>query len=390
MFEQLKVISLKDHTTNRNLYRVVLASKLPATEIDSFLRYLEALGKAPNTIKSYAHDLVLFFRHLEHHTIDWKKMSELQWLEFLHILKVQRQDGILMHPNNQAARSSRTISRLVSAVEKFFQYHYQNGVRPPCLVTEGSNKLKLSPYKSFLSFASKSKSSVGQQNEPKLPKAKGIQSPPPMSAILDAEQQKDMLSACLNRRDQLLILLLLETGLRIGQALGLKHEDIESWSNTLNIRPRLDNPNLAYAKRNNELQVYVSDDWLDLYADILVHEMSDIESEFIFTNLYNRRNHNTSNPLRYSTVRKLFERISLELGFKITAHMLRHTHATELLRAGVSIDMVAKRLGHHSIETTKSIYEHLTVRDMKMELQRCVETNSFLKGIYQQITEVTR
>lgn len=45
--------------------------------------------------------------------------------------------------------------------------------------------------------------------------------------------------------------------------------------------------------------------------------------------------------------------------------MLRHTHATELLRSGVSIEMVSKRLGHSSIETTKQAYEHLTAEDIK-------------------------
>ena len=38
--------------------------------------------------------------------------------------------------------------------------------------------------------------------------------------------------------------------------------------------------------------------------------------------------------------------------------MLRHSHATDLLRQNVSIEIVSKRLGHASIETTKKIYEH--------------------------------
>tara|TARA_Y100000591_G_C21790103_1_gene676068 strand:- start:716 stop:964 length:249 start_codon:yes stop_codon:yes gene_type:complete len=48
--------------------------------------------------------------------------------------------------------------------------------------------------------------------------------------------------------------------------------------------------------------------------------------------------------------------------------MLRHSHATDLLRQNVSIEIVSKRLGHASIETTKKIYEHLTAEDIKREI----------------------
>ena len=63
--------------------------------------------------------------------------------------------------------------------------------------------------------------------------------------------------------------------------------------------------------------------------------------------------------------------------------MFRHTHATELLRAGMSLDMVAKRLGHRSVETTKKIYEHLNAEDMRRELKSHTENNTFLKSLYQ-------
>nr|WP_318033201.1 tyrosine-type recombinase/integrase [Mycoplasmopsis cynos] len=43
----------------------------------------------------------------------------------------------------------------------------------------------------------------------------------------------------------------------------------------------------------------------------------------------------------------------------ITIHGLRHTHASILLYAGVSIASVAKRLGHSSMNTTERIYLHI-------------------------------
>lgn len=45
-----------------------------------------------------------------------------------------------------------------------------------------------------------------------------------------------------------------------------------------------------------------------------------------------------------------------------TLHMLRHTHATELIRSGVAIDVVARLLTHRSSVTTSQIYVHLRRR----------------------------
>lgn len=52
--------------------------------------------------------------------------------------------------------------------------------------------------------------------------------------------------------------------------------------------------------------------------------------------------------------------------------MLRHTHATTLLRNGVSIEIVSRRLGHKSIETTKNTYEHLTANDMRVAIEEAM------------------
>lgn len=44
---------------------------------------------------------------------------------------------------------------------------------------------------------------------------------------------------------------------------------------------------------------------------------------------------------------------------RISIHSLRHTHASLLISAGVSIQSVAKRLGHGNTETTQRTYIHL-------------------------------
>ncbi len=69
-------------------------------------------------------------------------------------------------------------------------------------------------------------------------------------------------------------------------------------------------------------------------------------------------------PMTYSTVIDLFRKLSGRTGLQATPHMFRHTHATDLLRAGWDAAYVQRRLGHAQIQTTVNTYGHLSTEDM--------------------------
>ena len=75
-------------------------------------------------------------------------------------------------------------------------------------------------------------------------------------------------------------------------------------------------------------------------------------------------------PMTYAAVHQLVGRIRARTGVEFTLHMLRHTHATELIRSGVAIEVVARLLTHQSSTTTSQIYVHLDVADVRAALQR--------------------
>jgi site-specific recombinase XerD len=96
-------------------------------------------------------------------------------------------------------------------------------------------------------------------------------------------------------------------------------------------------------------------------------EYGDVDSDYVFVNLWAEP---VGRPLTYAAVHKLVERLRASTGIEFTPHMLRHTHATDLIRAGVAMEVVARLLTHRSSTTTSQTYIHLETADLRAELER--------------------
>jgi integrase len=108
------------------------------------------------------------------------------------------------------------------------------------------------------------------------------------------------------------------------------------------------------------------------YSAYLIEEYpEDIDCDFVFVVTKAPGKGKVGNPLNYKTVDSLFRRLSNKTGIKeVTPHLLRHTHATELIRSGWDMSYVQKRLGHADIQTTINTYVHLTEDDLMEEYQK--------------------
>lgn len=169
-----------------------------------------------------------------------------------------------------------------------------------------------------------------------------------------------------NLRDRLLFALLAETGMRIGELLGLRIGDFvmgRGGTAYVEIVPRDDNANGARVKMMRPRRVYVGADVERLFADYLT-QLAGRAGELGFPVtadsplLVNLERPPLLAALREGTVRDKTAALRKKgIGPEgWTPHWFRHTHATALLLAGVSEWVVSRRLGHAHVQTTLDLY----------------------------------
>jgi len=137
--------------------------------------------------------------------------------------------------------------------------------------------------------------------------------------------------------------------MRAGQALGLRHCDFVSRRREVHIVPRADNANRARAKVRSAAVIPVSTPLVRLYSEYMHVEYGAIDSDYVFVNLFGGQ---VGGAMTYPAVHQLIGRIAARTGIGFTAHTLRHSHATGMVRRGVPIEVVARLLTHRSPATT--------------------------------------
>ena len=147
------------------------------------------------------------------------------------------------------------------------------------------------------------------------------------------------------------ILLVAKTGMRFSEALAITPKDFDFSKQSLSINKTWDYKGEGgFMPTKNQSSVRkIQIDWqLIIQFSTLVKDLPEDEPIFVSGKVYN------------STVNDILERHCKKSEIPvISVHGLRHTHASLLLFAGVSIASVAQRLGHSSMTTTQKTYLHI-------------------------------
>jgi len=179
------------------------------------------------------------------------------------------------------------------------------------------------------------------------------------------------------------ILLALNTGMRLGEIFGLTWDDIDLPKNLVNVRRSLvssatkgmifQEPKTKGSKRRipvtetvkRALELYKTEqqEYINFLGD-----KYDTKESLVFANLFGKPVDTSNFTTRY--FKKMLEQAGLDRGFCF--HDLRHTHATLLLKQGVNIKVISERLGHSTIQMTLDTYSHL-MPDMQQTAVQALE-----------------
>ena len=148
-----------------------------------------------------------------------------------------------------------------------------------------------------------------------------------------------------------LILIIAKTGMRFSEALALTPKDFDFSHQSLIVDKTWDYKGTGgfLPTKNRSSVRKIQLDWQTIIKfSELIKGLPEDKPIFVNRRVFN------------STINGVLERYCKKLGIPvISIHGLRHTHASLLLFAGVSIASVARRLGHASMTTTQKTYIHI-------------------------------
>lgn len=179
---------------------------------------------------------------------------------------------------------------------------------------------------------------------------------------LESSEVKELIKAMRSEKWRLLTEFLILSGLRIGEAVALEASDIDFKDNVIHVTKNYDaiNDVVTTPKTLCSIRdVFMQPELKKTCKSILLYtKMESLALGYRTTLFMSSR---AGNYLQYYAYNKyLKENAKKAIGRPITAHTLRHTHASLLLANGIGIETIARRLGHENSNVTREIYLHIT------------------------------
>lgn len=168
---------------------------------------------------------------------------------------------------------------------------------------------------------------------------------------IEQDQLLILLQSCTNYRDLVLLLLLAETGFRIGELLGVNYtKDIDYDKRLIRVYFREDNENGARAKNAEYRSALLSTDTFEI-VQYYLSEYRELlkDTDYLFVNI---AGDTAGEALNVNAVYAMLERLEKKTGVEATPHMLRHYFANQRRKSGWDVPLISKALGHRNLETT--------------------------------------
>ena len=332
----------------------------PVTEVDDYLLH-SRLGAdaAESTSQAYATALALFLEWTSSLGTDWREVSPhlgrfVFWLRYYNGTSCSDARG-------DPVRGARRVNAVMSAVRSFFRYMAATGEVPKSVL--GALYDELPAYSPDLGEQYERAAHLKARHHLKEPKST-------VDNATDDEVIR-LLSAAGTARDRFLIIAMWRMGLRRGELVGMRREDVHFVADATRLGCgfkgphvhviRRDNPNRAFAKSHHPRVVPA--DWIsvqayDQYLTERTRSACAERSDFLMVNLFRAP---VGQPMRPSSLNETLARLSAKGGCDrtIRPHMLRHSFSTNTVAAGATLDILKELLGHAWITSTE-VYLHVS------------------------------
>ncbi|MBU7319530.1 tyrosine-type recombinase/integrase [Paenibacillus oleatilyticus] len=344
---------------SKTRYMLLDSDGSPVIPVIKYLKYLDDIGRAPNTLKAYCYHLKLYFEYLNETNQSYTNVNLRLLAQFIGWLRnPYKTDKVSPIIPVVSKRSESTVNAIITCVVGFYDFLMRTDeINQDILkdVTKDSSRRGVT-FKPFLYHITKGKKIAKNILKVKPPRR--------TVKILTQAQIQNIHNICSNIRDKLLIHVLYEGGLRIGEALALWIEDFNISRNSIKVRD-------SKSKAGEGRIVYVTENTMNLFQEYIfdIHA-ADFDTNFVFINLTGP---NKGEPLKDWAVRSFVKRIKKKSDIDFTPHMLRHTFATELHKNGVDVAILRELLGHAHVQTTIGLYIHPSDETIRQEYQAAQE-----------------
>ena len=334
-----------------------------------YLMHKKRSGVSPNTNRRSAFALVYYFNYLEECSLHLEDVYQMKYAkqhehftDYLIWLKsgLHSREDYSKLPNNETCNAYlKEVFRFYNFIEKEDEQQNLKVLSDAQYIVHNSIGIRrVLNRKSFHGY---------------LPE-KGNQ-----GKTIEQDKIISLLQKCTNCRDQVLLLLLAETGFRIGELLGVRYaKDIDYRQHLIYVNFRDDNANNARAKNAEFRRAKISDEtfevlmfYMDEYKELLMLQ------DYLFINI---SSDHVGEPFKDSGVYAMLRRLEKSTGIKASPHMLRHYFANARRKDGWRLELISQALGHRNIETTMK-YLNITDEELIEVSDQFYSTHQELYGI---------
>ena len=310
--------------------------------VDDFLVFVASRAR-PNTVRAYAHDLMLFFGVVGKEPVDVRPADVLAFIGS----QVKARPGaekLVRIEDGSAGLAAATVKRRLAAVSAFYGY----------LLTRGDAGVTANPVPRGLPTR-RSRLRGGRGT----PLIKGVRRLP---RILDPVEVDALMGALRTDRDRAMVLAMVLGGLRRCEVLGLRLKDLRLGERRVLV---------AEGKGGHDRLIPLSPTFFGVLGEYLRHERPpEATTDRVFVVLKGQRR---GRPLSSEGLDEILSAARQRAGLVHgTCHELRHTCLTRLREAGMTLEALQAQAGHRSLSSTR-VYLHLSADWLADEYRRATE-----------------